>query len=69
MTRKIPVCPDCDSSRIFPRSGRHNGKPGWNCDNCEELKDHVTYRTPRTNGGLASGTLAHKLANMDPEDI
>jgi len=69
MSEKIPVCPDCDSSRIFPRSGRHNGQPGWQCDSCDELKDMVTYRSRKTPHNAASGTLARKLLDMDPEDI
>jgi transposase-like protein len=69
MTGKIPVCPDCDSSRFFPRSGRHNGEPGWKCVNCDELKDSVTYRDRKTPHNAASGTLARKLLDMDPEEV
>jgi transposase-like protein len=69
MTRKIPVCPDCDSSNIYPRSGRHNGKPGYKCDDCRELKDMVVYREAKTGYALQKDTLAYRLANMDPEDV
>lgn len=69
MTEKIPVCPDCDSARLFPRSGRHTGESGWKCDACGELKQTVAYRDRRGDFGFAPGTLAHKLANMSADEL
>ena len=69
MTAKIPVCPDCDSAKIFPRSGRHNGEPGWKCDECGEMKDMVAYRDRKMPHTASKNTLARKLMDMDPEDI
>jgi len=69
MSQKIPVCPDCDSYRVFPRSGRHNGQPGWKCEICDELKTTVAYRDRKTEYTAGKGTLARKLMDMDPEDI
>jgi len=69
MSKKIAVCPDCDSASIFPRSGRHNGKPGWKCSDCNELKDTVRYRNRKTPHHAGKGTLARKLMDLDPEDI
>jgi len=69
MSRKIAVCPDCDSASIFPRSGRHNGKPGWKCTDCDELKDTVRYRDRKMPHMAGKGTLARKLMDMDAEDL
>jgi len=69
MTAKIPVCPDCDSSRFFPRSGRHNGEPGWKCENCGELKASDSYRDRKTPYSAARGTIARRLLDMEPEDM
>jgi len=69
MSRKIPVCPDCDSARLYARSGRHNGKPGWRCDECGEIKDTIAYRERKCDYGFSPETLAGKLAQMDPDEL
>ena len=69
MTDEIPVCPECDSSRIFPRSGRHNGRKGWKCDDCREMYDHFVYREPYMTSGLDRSSLAYKLTQLDPSEV
>ena len=69
MTEKIPVCPDCDTAALFPRSGKHTGESGWMCSDCKELKTSVVYRDRRGEYGYAPGTLAHKLAHMSADDV
>jgi hypothetical protein len=68
MSDKIPVCPDCDSAALFPRSGRHTGESGWMCSECDELKEQVAYRDRKGGFGYAKGTSAAKLWEMDPSD-
>ena len=69
MSDEIPVCPECDSSRIFPRSGRHNGRKGWKCDDCVEMYDEPAYRERYQQAGMDSGTLAYKLMHMDASEV
>ena len=69
MTQKIPVCPDCDSARLYARSGRHNGESGWRCDECGEIKDRIAYRERKGDYGFSPDTLAHELWKMDPDEV
>jgi len=69
MSTKIPVCPECDSSRFRPRSGRHNGLRGWYCDQCDKIHGDAAYREPYTASGINRDTLARKLLEMDPSEV
>jgi transposase-like protein len=69
MSNEIPVCPDCDSSQFRPRSGRHNGKPGWKCYDCETHHKRAAYRKRHKKGGYAKDDLVARLLEMDPEPI
>jgi hypothetical protein len=69
VSNEIPVCPECDSSRIFPRSGRHNGRKGWKCDICVEMYDEPAYRERYRPTGFDKGSLPYKLLHTDPSEV
>lgn len=69
MSTDIAVCPECDSSDFRPRSGRHNGQPGWMCHNCDKLYKRAAYRQRHRNSGYSKDDLVARLLEMDPGPI
>jgi ribosomal protein L37AE/L43A len=68
MTTDIPACPQCDSSRVYPRNAKHGGTPGWSCEHCGHISSPV-YRQPIQERGPGSHTLAGRLLEMDPAEV
>jgi len=69
MSDTIPVCPECDSSQFRPRSGRHNGKPGWRCHDCDKHYKRPAYRERYRRGGYSKDDLVARLLEIDPGPI
>jgi len=66
---EIAVCPECDSSHIYYRSGSQGGPTGYRCQECHALVGKPMYRKRYKSGSPAEGTLARKLLDMDPEEV
>jgi hypothetical protein len=73
----VPVCPDCDSAEITPRTDRSEvrhqraGDPDadWHCGNCQADFDEPARREPTAESpAYRTGTQAQLLA-MDPEAL
>jgi len=69
MSKKIAACPDCDSSDIHYRTGKHNGRPGWKCESCKGMVDSPNYREPYRKPGFDNSSLAYKLEQMSAEEV
>lgn len=69
MTDEIAACPDCDSSDIHYRTGRHNGKPGWKCERCKSMVEEPTYRAPYRTAGIDTSSLAYRLQQMSADEV
>lgn len=64
----VLACPECDSSSLTSLSWVADH--AYRCDTCKAKIDaeDVVERERRSPGGIRSGTLAHKLGEMDPDD-
>jgi ribosomal protein L37AE/L43A len=69
MTDEIAACPDCDSADIHYRTGKHNGRPGWKCENCKAMVEKPIYRTPHRVAGIDTSSLAYKLQQMSADEV
>lgn len=73
----IQVCPNCDGSQIYSRSGSQMFANKTNephserfvCRDCDHRFDEPTEREPAPSGSNVNTGLAAKLDKMDPEDL
>jgi len=66
---EIAVCPECDSSHIYYRSGSQGGPTGYRCQDCHAMVNRPMYRERYKHGTIAQGTLARKLLDMNPDEV
>ena len=64
----IAACPECDSSRVYPRNAKHGGTPGWSCEHCGHI-GRPKYRPPHHHRSPGSHTLAGRLLEMDASEV
>ena len=72
MSETVEVCPECDTTAIYSRSGGHRGRtprdaPAYGCHNCGALFDEPVERARKTNAGGHRG-VGKLLESADPEE-
>jgi len=71
MTDTLLACPECDRAGVRPFGRSYNARVNhrYQCRRCGWTGDEPVEREPRSTTRPPSGTVARRLAELDPDAI